>query len=220
MTNFKGVRLAFLIIIFSSIFATFTKILWSPKQEPVNQFPPLNFPNFIPLSEWEFQGSQTLPIINSQTIKSAHRYQYQKEKIVLDIEMRYLVNTDAHLPDLIKSHSQTKNFTPRFVVKSYPSIGYYGLFLDQGRAYLSSCINPRGETTVNHDQSNYNRYHYLTIDRIIPWLFGRGRIDDRRCLWTQMSFPLDKMSPDVANPLLEKTWVIWYQWWFPRFPNS
>jgi len=48
---------------------------------------------------------------------------------------------------------------------------------------------------------------------------GRGNIQDRRCLWTQMSVPLDKTTPEDAKKILENAWVSWYGWWQPRFPE-
>jgi len=99
-------------------------------------------------------------------------------------------------------------------------VGFHGILQQQNRLYLSSCINPRGRTTVTDEQFRYNRNtRDLQFNRILFWLSGRGNIQDKRCLWTQMSVPLDKRTPENAKKILENAWVSWYEWWQPRFPE-
>ena len=86
---------------------------------------------------------------------------------------------------------------------------------------MTACINPRGISTVTPEQFNDNASD-RAMDRavIISWLLGQKDLRDRRCLWTLMSTPITTNSDlNVANQKLEKMWILWYEWWKPRFPE-
>ncbi|MEA5581253.1 hypothetical protein VB620_07860 [Nodularia harveyana UHCC-0300] len=53
-----------------------------------------------------------------------------------------------------------------------------------------------------------NRYQYdLTSYRILPWLFGQDVLRDDRCLWTQLSMPLNGLPATDVYPILESVWL-------------
>ena len=52
----------------------------------------------------------------------------------------------------------------------------------------------------------------------MPWLLGRENLRDRRCLLNLLSITYNQNSPEEVYPILENTWLNWYQWWFSHFP--
>jgi len=106
-------------------------------------------------------------------------------------------------------------------------VGYYGVLTHEGKAYLSACINPRGESTVTEQQFRQSLYATdLQVGRILPWISGREPLLDRRCLWTLMSTPLpsgkntDSTASEAAYKTLEAAWFNWFRWWQPKFPPA
>lgn len=151
------------------------------------------------------------------------RYQYLFDGIPIEIDLWYAVGTEGQILVLL---SELRNIKPseddleKNLVRKDPT-GYYLTFKHQNRAYLTACINPRGISTVTPEQFNDNASD-RAMDRavIISWLLGQKDLRDRRCLWTLMSTPITTNSDiNVANQKLEKMWILWYEWWKPRFPE-
>ncbi len=94
------------------------------------------------------------------------------------------------------------------------------LFKDQNDAYLASCINPRGESTVTIEQFNKNRYdHDIRPERLLRWFLRAESIRDFRCLWVSLSIPITDQRTDEAFSTLEAVWFFWHDWWKPHFPQ-
>ncbi|MEY3868685.1 MAG: hypothetical protein RLZZ338_2576 [Cyanobacteriota bacterium] len=216
--DWKLLRISLLAITFSGVALVLGKILIYPTKYP--PIKPFDFPANIPLEGWQMLGKEPISIKPGSNIQSTSRYRYQKEKISLDIDMRYLVNTDGSIDKLTEEHTFAQAFPVRLSLVNIPGIGWHGLFVTKERAYLSTCINPRGNTTVTDDQfrNNHNTYD-IRLDRIVIWLRGRGELRDKRCLWTQMSIPLNQTSQNNAYNLLESAWTSWYKQWENKFPN-
>jgi len=71
-------------------------------------------------------------------------------------------------------------------------------------AYLNACINSRGGSTFTKEQFNYNRIHRDTqFNRLLAWLLIQQPLRDKRCLWTHLSIPLNRSSPESAYVILE-----------------
>jgi cyanosortase A-associated protein len=99
------------------------------------------------------------------------------------------------------------------------AIGHYGLFSYQDKAYLTACINPRGGTTFTKEQfSDQRNTSMMQFDRILLWLIGKEDLRDWRCLWVNMSTPVQQSNPQAAYVILQDTWKDWYSWWSPRWP--
>jgi cyanosortase A-associated protein len=106
------------------------------------------------------------------------------------------------------------------ILRSTPETGSYSLEIQEERAYLRACINPRGPSAITYEQFIQNRYTYdLQFSRLWPVLLGQEPMRDYRCLWTHLSVPADKTAPDSAYQVLEKAWPSWYQWWYAHFPK-
>lgn len=178
------------------------------------------FPTTISLPGWQALASS--PLINQTTEKltkyiSGRQYRYSQKDWFLDIEMRYLANTNGDIKGLIKNYKNIPNYTDKIVpiLRQQEGIGFYSLFVHSERAYLSACINPRGGSTVTDEQFRNNRIIYdVRLRRLIPWLLGRAELRDMRCLWAHLSIPLkDYSAVENAYQTLEQAWVPWYQWW-------
>ncbi len=141
--------------------------------------------------------------------------------MVLEIEIRYVVGTRGNVSSLIREQTAI----PPKVFQSgdwhhVKGIGFYTLFLDQDRAYLSTCINSRGGSTITSEQFLHNRYIYdFKYSLLLSWLQGKESPRDLRCLWTHLSTPVNDLEPEVAYRILKTAWLDLYHWWQPRFPS-
>lgn len=185
------------------------------------------FPDSVPLNSWQSIASESL--IHEKTerednqdfIKSGKVYTYSKDDIPLRIEMRYLVGTRGDIDNLI----QEQTTIPLEIIKQgeekqLEGIGFHTLFVYQDRAYLNSCINPSGNSTVTGKQFSQNLYaNSFNYNVLLAWLLGKASIRDRRCLWTQLSIPIIESEPEKTYSILENSWQEWYQWWQSRFPS-
>lgn len=219
MGKWQKFRLILLGATLGSVVLAVAKITLYPVSGP-RGFTPYNFPDSIPLPEWQFVGSQELTTTKKSDVLVGHKYEYIRDNVSLDIEMRYAVLTIADVDAWMRSNGVLKSRADKLSLQKIDGIGFYGRFTTKDRTYLGSCINPRGQTTVTKDQFRYNRNTVdLQIGRLLLWSIGQLDLQDRRCLLTQMSLPIKANStPEVAEKLLETTWVSWHQWWQSRFP--
>ena len=180
---------------------------------------PINNPNFLPeqfsLNKWEqikvTSFSEQKIYIDTEkffTFQSGKDYSYIAKNQELKLQIRYLTNTRGNENPFLddKPRNSLKNISQK--VRFSEKNGYYILYEDSKEAYLTACINPRGGSTVNSTQFMQNRYQYdLKINRILPWLFGKDIMRDDRCLWTQLSVPLNGVSATNIYPALESIWL-------------
>lgn len=188
---------------------------------------PFTFPDRVPLSNWQAKDSHplTAKALNASQPMAGWQYQYQQNNLLLQVEMRYLADDESSqqpLPLLIRTFT---NLPPTVLqsaeTRARPNIGFYSLFSHQQMAYLSTCINPRGGSTVTSEQFQQNRNSYdLRLDRFLPWVLGKAPLRDNRCLWVLMSIPAQPTrSPSDHYPTLETAWVNWADWWQEHFPK-
>ena len=224
----EKVRISLLAVIFGSVFFFLGRTILLAPAVGKNKVSTFVFPTAVPLPEWQLKKSRPLAaaITNDPNYISGRHYQYIQNNLTLDIEMGYIVNTKGD----VKSFIQNYSFMPlspgqSSVLRQQLGIGFYSLFAHHQRAYLSTCINSRGGSTVTNTQFRRNRDIYDNIynlhfkDRLLPWLQGQVSIRDMRCLWTHLSIPLKNSSPEGAYQTLEKAWESWYQWWHHHFPQ-
>ncbi|MDJ1184683.1 cyanoexosortase A system-associated protein [Roseofilum casamattae] len=184
---------------------TFSKLLVKPipeKQEDI-VFPA----TVISLSGWNYRGSDGLhdPDLEGKV------YRYRQGDRVLEIEMRQITYADGNIDNYLQKYH---NIKPLLTVKQEPEVGFYSLFVDSEKAYLSSCINLHGESTVTAEQFAHNRNtDDLQLHRILSWLLGQSDLRDWRCLWVNLSIPLDNYSQEETYLRLEQAWFKWYNWW-------
>ncbi|WP_052055450.1 cyanoexosortase A system-associated protein [Myxosarcina sp. GI1] len=197
-------------------------------------------PNRIALNSWQQTARQTLkvssePDNNNEEIAVAASYHYRRQAsdtddsevrkyknlVHLEAELRYIVGTRGDIKKYIASYTDTKSQdVDKGKLVRLEDIGYHYLFTSGDRAYLSSCISPRSQSNVTHQQFSLNRYrHDLKLQVWWNWLWGNASIRDRRCLWTHLSMSKDKTNLQTAYETLEAAWIEWYRWWQPRFPG-
>ncbi|WP_375491596.1 cyanoexosortase A system-associated protein [uncultured Nostoc sp.] len=212
-------RIKFLALIFSTGMLVLGKVILfpNPVKPKVNTFV---FPEEVPLAKWQLSVSSPIESLTKENpnLVAEKHYRYVKNDLPLDIQMRYLQNLyNADIGAYIK---QDFAVTSPPVMRQQKGVGYYGVGVEKQKAYLSSCINPRGNSTFTHPQFRENRYFQdITFDRIMPLLQGKEALLDKRCLWVHLSIPLRKSSPEAAYQVLEQVWFSWYRWWQPRFPK-
>ncbi|MEH1789744.1 MAG: cyanoexosortase A system-associated protein [Nostoc sp.] len=215
----KKTRIKFLALIFSTGMLVLGKVILfpNPVKPKVNTFV---FPEEVPLAKWQLSVSSPIESLTKENpnLVAEKHYRYVKNDLPLDIQMRYLQNLyNADIGAYIK---QDFAVTSPPVMRQQKGVGYYGVGVDRQKAYLSSCINPRGNSTFTHPQFRENRYFQdISFNRIMPILQGQEVLLDKRCLWVHLSIPLRNSSPEAAYQLLEQVWFSWYRWWQPRFPK-
>lgn len=206
-----------------SLVAAYSVINSDAGNRPVTDFV---FPQRIPLPSWKYLGNQTIDVspINSESesdvVQSAKRYKYRENATQLDIEMYYLTDTRGNIEHLLQKQARISPETLKRQQIKQQDNNYYSIFSDRNYTYLSSCLNPTGESTVTQKQfseSLYNRS--LNLKLLGDWLLGKASIRDRRCLWVTISTPNDSSSFLEPTDILEQTWQDWHQWWQPRFPS-
>ena len=184
------------------------------------------FPPQIPLADWEYQGKHNIEVdkFNSKdsqdVVQSAIRYRYKENDTPLNIDIYYLTDTRGHLESLLSKRLEIDSESLQTQKIEQQANGYYSLFSDRDRTYLSSCLNPTGKSTVTQKQFSQNlNQRPLDLELLKNWLLGKASIRDRRCLWVTISTPQNSGSFLQSSDILEQVWQTWYEWWQPRFPS-
>lgn len=217
MNCWKNFRISLQAVILSGVLLVLGKVILYPALGS-RTFALFVFPSAVPLPGWQPLSNHALvaPAAKHLNYISGRHYQYIQKDLPLDIEMHYLVDTDGDVKKFIKSYTSVASAA----LRHQEEIGFYGLFTYQGKAYLSSCINPHGGSTFTDRQFKQNRNTQdMQPSRLLPWLLGQENFKDERCLWTQLSIPLKHSSPERGYRILESAWFSWYQWWRLRFPK-
>jgi cyanoexosortase A len=185
----------------------------------------INNPNILPqqftLNKWQQIKFTSLAeqkiYINSEnffTFQSGKDYNYLSQNQQLQLQIRYMTNTRGNQNPFLDGKKQDSLKNIQKQVMYSPEIGYYIIYEDSKQAYFTACVNPRGGSTVNSTQFMQNRYKYdLTMSRVLPWLFGQDVLRDDRCLWTQLSVPLNGVSASSIYPVLQSIWLDNYPKW-------
>lgn len=212
MMFWKRLRQPILAITFGSTVLVLGRLLL-PAPPVQSQVKSPQLPVEVNLPGWQSLNSKPLENPLGAT------YRYKQGDRELTIEMRYLAQH-------FTNHGVFSRYDPKKLLPDQPApimrrqdgIGFYSLSINQGKAYLRSCINPRGEGAITFEQFIQNRYIAdMQPERLLLWLMGREKLRDYRCLWAHLSVPLNGRTPDKAYQILEKTWPIWYQWWHSQF---
>lgn len=216
-----SLRVTWLALLCGGVLVTLAKVLWFIPTRTIAA--PTVLADAIELPEWRSQSPQSLPIpeAKAKELRAAALYQYDQGDRQLNIEMRYLEKSDTSVRNLMLQYGKATPTVPFENTVRHGQAGYYSLFTEGDTAYLSSCINPKGETTVTAAQFTQNRYAYdLRFDRAIPILLGQVSLQDSRCLWTYMTLAIAPNTADeTAYPVLEAAWKHWQTHWQSHFPE-
>ncbi|NDJ16201.1 cyanoexosortase A system-associated protein [Myxacorys almedinensis] len=187
------------------------------------------FPDYLPLGNASF--------LSSHRAIAKDRYHYDNDSFHLDgqsYEYRNNSNDSDLTVDLyyvrqangdIENYFKAYTLDNEIVIAERPTQkqgknGFYSLFEHKRKAYLSTCINSRGSSTVTREQFVANRNTYdLQPSRLIPVLVGREEPRDARCLWVTLSMPLEHRSVETVQQQLEAAWNDGYRNWLSQFPS-
>ncbi|WP_413171770.1 cyanoexosortase A system-associated protein [Anabaena azotica] len=184
------------------------------------------FPDTIAMNSWQQVKVKSLskykyknPTTDKlEIVESGKDYSYFKNGHKLAVQMRYVVNTRGQSNPFVYHLSQNLLKDSQNNIKQLKEVGYYTLYNDSKQAYLTACINPRGGSTVTSSQFMKNRYKYDIIsNRFLPWIAGQNLIRDDRCIWTQLSIPLDGYVAHEIYTVLESIWNDNYATWQSLF---
>ncbi|NUN65700.1 cyanoexosortase A system-associated protein [Pseudanabaena biceps] len=222
-------KILLIVITVSTSIAIVVSVL-TPKSANLKKY---QFPNNLVLKDLQLKASNNLDNLNETNIGGAWQYIYtspnqktsskSRQEIQIDIVYTYtVISLPRSLSILNIKHSEKP-----LDIKYANNIGYYTLFTDQKRAYLASCINPRGEATVTEKQFTNNRDKYdFSIDKLGLYLIGKSDLRDNRCLFTVMSTSLENNTSQISNSVdntyqtLETSWKDWYIYWKNKFPET
>ena len=185
------------------------------------EIPPLQFPSQITLAGWDQQNS--LPLVNhperkfqQDGLRSGQQYQYRQQENQVTVALRFSSPTVGRIEKYIK-----QTYEPGFEkayqqgsTKYLPNLGHYRLFTNQDKAYLSTCLTPSGESTV--DFQSYVKKANRKIfewESLIPRLLGQQSLRERRCLWVNLSTSLNNQSPENSYRRLESVFKQGYSKW-------
>lgn len=229
MLNWRQYRQVLIALTSVSVFFTLGRfgLDSTAGNRPVTAFA---FPSVVPLPGWQLLESRPLaepiasrpPKSGESVLAASQKYHYQQNNQHLQVEMRYVLGTWGDIHEYLKDYTPIQLQSAQMLqnLRQHEKVGFYSLFVYQGRAHLSACINPRGRSTVTSTQFLANRHtYYFQLGRLVPWLLGKESLRDNSCLWAHLSTPLNQVSAQNTYPVLEQAWLSWYQWWFPRFPK-
>ena len=197
--------------------------------------PKFQMPEQILLPDLKFQSSREpnkLSDSNNSNISSIRQYVYTFTNSSLGQELRIdaaYILANASIPSSLSVLAiQDPNNLDNLETRQIKGIGYFTLFTHEQRAYLASCINPRGGSTVTSEQFNNNRNKYdISPERVVRYLIGVADLRDDRCLLTAMSIDLEsKVTPqnkEILEPIYQKlqsSWSNWFANWQSNFPES
>ncbi|PZU94430.1 MAG: hypothetical protein DCE90_15040 [Pseudanabaena sp.] len=194
--------------------------------------PKFQLPEKISLPDLKFQsssGANKLRDIDKFSA-SVRQYIYTFADNSLEKELRIdtaYILSNATIPASL-SVLEIKYPNDNLETRRIEGVGYFTLFTHEQRAYLASCINPRGGATVTLEQFNNNRNKYdISPERFVRYLIGLADLRDDRCLLTAMSIALDsKITPqnkEVLEPVyqkLQQSWSNWFANWQGNFPEN
>jgi cyanosortase A-associated protein len=226
MSGLSFGRQCWLLVLCGGVIAVLGNALFGNPQASVRKPTEFAFPVQVPLDGWQALDSQALAaqvIWNGEVARGWH-YRYQSTTHTLNINLKYITdiaNSQQDLPQMLGMFTQIpsdkiQQSTPRY----NPNIGFYSLLATPKTAYLSTCINPYGGSTITRNQFQQNRFlHDVRFDRLLPWMLGKDKLMDNRCLWTMLSLPRDRAVPDTSSQVLETVGVTWLRWWQSHFPK-
>ncbi|MBI4783120.1 MAG: cyanoexosortase A system-associated protein [Oscillatoriophycideae cyanobacterium NC_groundwater_1537_Pr4_S-0.65um_50_18] len=231
-----SIRLTLLRLSCLSVFLTVSKLALDPAAGQ-RAFTTFVFPETLPVSGWQLVQSQPLRDRRADSpqydwVVSGRHYFYQRSELQqsklqrpelqqkqgLEIEVRYVVNTDGNISQFMKEQKAIALDTTYAQIKT--DLGTYSRFIGDHQVHLTSCIDSEGSSTVTTEQFFQNRYLYARkLDRLIAWSLGRNDLLDKRCLWIALSLSDPHQNSDQMAAALETLWHDQVMVWRSQFPQ-
>lgn len=225
----QKIRLLLIILTFSGVLAVLIRSLLLPYPQKKNTSENFIYPENVPIVNWQQTGSKFLKNNAKNSEGKKHLYEYNQGNNQVKIQGQYQQYSDSNMSRflMIETGIPPANTLPQMRYKE--GFGYYYLLENEGKTFLTACLNPKGESTVTQDQHTKNRYlKTMGFQRTLLWIIGQQDLTDGRCLWTLISIP----TPEDPNPItlenenlektykqLEEVWFSWYKWWKQNLPD-
>lgn len=227
------IRLILLGLTLLGVLGVLAKVILLPSEEKKQSNSDYVFPQTVPLPGWELKETDKLPLLSKKQARlrpgldPGQRYKYVKDQNTLNVETRY-AQYYGNVNSFLVMYKQIPPATVNPKIKYTKDTGHYGIFTHEDKAFLSACVNPKGNSTVTEQQFTNNRYlNGWGVQRTFLWIIGQQDLFDGRCLWTIMSVPITDYDPyqivlqqDLKDEYqkLETAWVDWYRWWKANLP--
>jgi cyanoexosortase A len=161
---------------------------------------------------------QNSDVIEFNQALSARLYLYNRGNESIRITLRYIVNTFGD----VKSY-YIKTFENLPQIESHQQVqdteNYYLQFSSQGQQYQTACLNVDGKTTVTGPQFvSYFRQGYINPTKLFQWLIGKRLLQDRRCLWIELSTPSTPPQSTLTDSERRQVWQTLVDYWRSNFP--
>ncbi len=150
MTKWQQHRQILLAFTFVSVFFTLGRFSLD-RTAGNRQVTPFAFSEVVPLPGWQMLESHPLvepiasPPKSFDSVLASRKYLYRRNDHRLEIKMHYIVGTSGNLLDYFNTYTSLKwNNSHLLQFRQQEGVGFYSLFVYQGRSHLSACINPRG----------------------------------------------------------------------------
>lgn len=214
-------------------------IVNNPAKSNLREVSTQNFPQPTSLPDLQQIESKSLPEhkFSKTQVAIGRQYRYRvgsvaplenRQQQSIDIQVRYITDGVAIQPAMTNLLPAFTDISATVLVpattRERPDVGEYSLFVHKDKAYLSTCINPQGITTITgdkfHANSNPNPLKGIPVNRLLPWILGQQTLRDSRCIWTVLSTPIDRAAPDGTMKTLETIGLTWIRWWQANFPTA
>jgi cyanosortase A-associated protein len=173
----------------------------------------ISFPENIPLPEWTKTNSSNLSIesddqYSQKFVGKSYTYTHTSHK-PLNLEIFFWNSPSGNMDGFLSTYWQSKKikYALSMININQQSQSFYGLYYSQNTAHLTSCINPRGNSTVTNQQFQRNIDSYeKTPQQWLAIILGIERLRDWRCLWVNLSIPTSKKDIESDYQTLIAAW--------------
>lgn len=203
----------------------------------VNQIADYQFPEQIPLSDWQLVKREPLNLTakpekpkvsrpqgedgeteNLETVQANQVYHYKNDNHGLTVKANYIVNTSGDIKAYYEKFQELPK--PEETIKKQTQDGSALYFVHEQQPSLAACINYQGKTTATESQFGRSLYtaasNNFQIFHVLNWLLGKGVLNDKRCLFLEAS--IDSSSSDRDRQLMT-SWNELVSYWQKNFPS-
>jgi cyanosortase A-associated protein len=174
---------------------------------------PINFPENIPLPEWIKSNSSNISIESVEVpprkvVGKGYIYSHPTYK-PLSLEIFFWHSPTGDMDGFLNTYWASKKIKHSLSMLNIKqqSQSFYGLYYFQNTAHLTSCINPKGNSTVTSQQFRHNIDTYdRSPQQWLAIILGRERLRDWRCLWVNLSISSNKKELEPSYQTLIAAW--------------
>lgn len=165
------------------------------------------FPEHLAFNQWESISTDKINSNGQNLNFQGKRYQLEESGNNLTVEVYYLPNHFQGNEKLIQKYRELESEPENITVIENSSIGHFGLFTEEGKTHLNTCIHPQGKTAFSQQQVAHLANQNLN-SRLLPWFLGLSDLRDWRCFWVNMSISLENITEEEAASILQKRLIV------------